>query len=157
MQSWKTINLPLCQVSLCPEVLCYGVSVSAFIYHFQMRETTLRRCLSKLTTGMVCCDALANIYLRKPTKLDAKNIVNLHQQVHKIPGMMGLLDVTKVHGKNCPTDGRVNSKAERSMQVQDWRQSAAIDNNLWFGMLCLVSQILSMTSISGNILPYSSQ
>ena len=89
---------------LCAQkMLCYGISASAFVDYFQMGETTSRRCLSKLTRGMVDCKALANVYLRKPTKSDARNIVRLHEKVHKIPGMMGSLDVTKVHWKNCPT------------------------------------------------------
>jgi hypothetical protein len=60
---------------VCPEVLCYGVSASAFIDYFQMGDTTSRRCLSKLTMGMDSCHDLASIHLRKATLSDAKNIV----------------------------------------------------------------------------------
>jgi hypothetical protein len=91
-----------CVKFLCAQkVLCYCVSASAFMDYLQMGDTTSS--LSRLIMGMVCCHNLANIYLRKPTKSDAKNIVDLHQTVHNIPGMMGLLDVTKVHWKSCPT------------------------------------------------------
>ena len=56
---------------ICPQVkflcaqkmLCYGVSASPFVDYFQMGDTTSRRCLSKLTQGMVDCNALANVYL----------------------------------------------------------------------------------------------
>jgi hypothetical protein len=45
---------------LCAQkMLCYGVSASAFIEYFRMGHTTSRRCLSKLTMGMVCCCYLA--------------------------------------------------------------------------------------------------
>lgn len=36
-------------------------------------------------------------------KSDAKNIVDLHQDEHKILGLMGSLDVTKVHWKIVPS------------------------------------------------------
>jgi hypothetical protein len=78
-------------------MLCCGVSSGAFLDYFQMGETTSRRCLLQLTRGIVCCNAFADIYLRKATKSDALNIVTLHQNVHNIPGMMRSLDVTKVH------------------------------------------------------------
>jgi hypothetical protein len=46
---------------LCAQkMLCYGISSSAFVEYFQMGETTSRRCLSKLTRGMVDCNALVN-------------------------------------------------------------------------------------------------
>lgn len=48
----------------------------------------------------VSCGNLARIYLRRATPSDARNAVDLHQKVHKIWGMMGLLDVMKVHRKN---------------------------------------------------------
>ena len=60
--------------------------------------------------GLVCCSALADIYLRKLTKIDARNIVALHQEVHNIPGKMGSLDVTKVHWKICPAAGKGQSQ-----------------------------------------------
>jgi hypothetical protein len=111
-------------------MLCYGISASAFVDYFQMGETTSRRCLSKLTPGMVDCDALANVYLRKPTKSDARNIVKLHEKVHKIPGMMGSLDVMKVHWKNCPTARK--GQFQGSEKYSGLGLEAVVDNNLWF-------------------------
>ena len=71
---------------LCAQtMMCYGVSASTFGDYFQMGETTSRRCLSKLTQGMVNCSALANVYLLKASKSDARNVVRLHLKVHKLP------------------------------------------------------------------------
>jgi hypothetical protein len=84
-------------------MMSYEISGNAFIHHFQMSKTTSRRCLSCLTRGIVCCSALADAYLRKPTKSDARIIVALYERVHNISGMMGSLDLTKAHWKNCPT------------------------------------------------------
>ena len=65
---------------LCAQkMLSYGVYASAFVDYFQTGETESRRCLSKLTQVMVDCNALANVYLQKPTKLGARNIVQLHE------------------------------------------------------------------------------
>ena len=79
---------------------------------------------------MVCCNDLANIYLRKPMKSDARKIVNLHEKVHKIPGMMGSLDVTKVHWKNCPTAWKGQFQG-REMYA-GLGLEAVVDTNLWF-------------------------
>ena len=66
-------------------------------------ETTSCRCVHHIVTGLVTCPALAEVYLRKPTKSDTCNITTMHKNKHKMPGMLGSLDVTKVHWKNCPT------------------------------------------------------
>ena len=102
MQSCKAFIISPCQVFCGQKMLCCGVPASAFLDYFQMGKSSLRTCLSKLTQGMVECNALAGVYLWRPIKLDARNIVRFHKKVHKIPGMMGSLDVTKVHWKLWP-------------------------------------------------------
>ena len=79
---------------------------------------------------MVKCNALANVYLRRPTKSDARNVVRLHEKVHKIPGMMGLLDVTKVHWKNCPTAWKGQFQGRE--KYTGLGLEAVVDNSLWF-------------------------
>lgn len=85
------------------KLICYGVSFTAFQDYFQMGESTARMCMSELCRGIVQSPAIADVYLRRPTKPDAKRIVELHKDVHGIDGMLGSLDVTKVHWANCPT------------------------------------------------------
>jgi hypothetical protein len=85
--------------------------------YFQMVETTSRRCLSLLTKGLVCCSALADNYLKKPMVFNAQNSVALHQDAHNIPGMMGSLDKTKVHWKNCPTTRKGQFQGHKSLLV----------------------------------------
>ena len=79
---------------------------------------------------MVDCNALANVYLQKPTKSDARNIVKLHEKVHKIPGMTGSLDVMKVHWKNCPTAWKGQFQGRE--KYSGLGLEAVVDNNLWF-------------------------
>ena len=68
-----------------------------------MGETTARLCMSKLCRGIVECDEISAYYLRSPSKRDARKICNLHKRVHGIDGLLGFLDVTKIHWANCPT------------------------------------------------------
>jgi hypothetical protein len=43
------------------------------------------------------------LYLRFPTKSDARKIVALHKDIHGIDGMPGSLDVTRIiNWLNCP-------------------------------------------------------
>ena len=77
-------------------MVCYGISASASIHDFQIGESTCRFCVSKLTYGLMKFRALADVFLRKPTKANACNFVELHERAHKITGMQGSLDMTKV-------------------------------------------------------------
>jgi hypothetical protein len=95
-----------------------------------MNETTSRRFLSHLTRGIVCCSALADIYLRKPTKPDARNIIGLHEHVNNIIGMMGSLNVTKVHWKNCPTAWK--GQFQWLDKFDGIGLEVVVDTNLWF-------------------------
>ena len=56
----------------------------------------------KLTRGIVECPEIADVYLRYPSRHDARCIVRLHKEQHQIDGMLGLLDVTKIHWANRP-------------------------------------------------------
>ena len=112
------------------KMICYGVSGNAFINIFQMGETTTRRYVCFLTKGLVNCPALADIYLQRPSRSNARKIVALHEQVHKIPGMMGSLDVTKVHWKRCPTAWK--GQFQRCKKFPSIGLKAVVDNNLWF-------------------------
>ena len=86
---WRKTVCRAGKPTICPYVkflmgmkmLCYGVSGNAFVDYFQMGESTTRRCVSNLTKGIVCCRALANQYLQKPMKSDARNIVAMHERV----------------------------------------------------------------------------
>eukprot|EP00804_Cyclotella_cryptica_P026433 CCRYP_008109-RA/>CCRYP_008109-RA protein AED:0.33 eAED:0.33 QI:0/-1/0/1/-1/1/1/0/162 len=136
----KPTICPYVKFLMAMKMICYGVSGNAFVDYFQMGETMMRRCVSFLTKGIVSCRPLANKYLRRLTKSDARNIVSMHEQVHKIPGMMSSLDVTKAHWKRCPTAWKGQFQGRE--KYASIGLEAIIDNNLWggFGMLHTVSQ-----------------
>ncbi len=54
----------------------------------------------------------------------------MHEEVHKIPDMMGSLYVTKVHWKNCPTAWKGQFQGRE--KYQGLGLEAGFDNNLWF-------------------------
>lgn len=109
-------------------MIWYGVFAGVFIDYFQIGETICCRCVSRL--GLIDCLTLAEVYSKRPTKSNACNITELYNCVHKIPWMLGSLDVTKVYWKNCPT------ALKRQFQGQEKYATisleARVDTNLWF-------------------------
>ena len=45
------------------KLICYGVSFSAFKDYYQMGESTARKCMNKLTRGIVECEEISGVYL----------------------------------------------------------------------------------------------
>lgn len=139
---WTQTYDALGKPSIAPEVkflaaqkkLCYGVSFSAFQDYFQMGESTARLCVSKLTRGIVNCPELADVYLRNMSKHDAKRVVEMHKKQHGVNGMVGSLDVMKVHWGNCPTawKGQFEGKDNEPLIGLE----AVADYNLWFWHDC---------------------
>jgi Plant transposon protein len=82
------------------KTFAYGVAPHAFSDYFQMSRQYARD----------CCKHFARIvkllytkeFLRVPTKDDLKNIAKLHEKVHGTAGLLGSLDCTHTHWKNCP-------------------------------------------------------
>ena len=80
--------------------------------------------------GFSGCPALTEVYLRKPSKADARNITELHNRVHQMPGMLGSLDVTKAHWKNCPTT--LKGHFQGPEKYPSIGLECVVDYNLWF-------------------------
>ena len=76
---------------------------------------------------------------------DAKCVSLLHEDVHRIPGMLGLLDCMHVCWKNCPIayQGAYQGKEKFSTLVLD----SIADHNLWFWHAAFGLQVVAMTSI----------
>ena len=95
-----------------------------------MGDRTARLCVSKLTRGIVNCPGIADIYLRKMNKHDARKTAELHHCHHNVHGMLGSLDVMKVHWGNCPTSW--NGQFQGKEGVPTIGLAAFFDYNLWF-------------------------
>eukprot|EP00957_Ditylum_brightwellii_P176625 13452861-Ditylum_brightwellii.AAC.1 len=85
------------------EKLFYGISFSAFQYFFQMGESTSCLCVSKLSRSIVNTLVISDIHAQKMAREDAKKVVVMYKEVQKINGMVGSLDVMKLHWDNYPT------------------------------------------------------
>lgn len=125
----ETIN-PYVKLLCALKMICYGISGHAFLDYHQFGESTSRRCVHHLVTGLVSCPALAEVYLRIPTKADSIKVTTMHKNVHKMPGMLGSLDVTKVYWKNCPT--ALKGQFQGREKYASIALEAVVDHNLWF-------------------------
>ena len=104
--------------------------MNAWRDYFQMGELT-----GWLTVEIFCSCVAHNpvfhaCYLHTYVEDDAKHVSLLHEDVHGIPGMLGLLDCMHVHRKNCPItyQGASQGKEKFSTLVLE----AIADHNLWF-------------------------
>ena len=68
--------------------------------------------------------------MRFPTKQDIKRILNLHLTKHKVPGLLGSLDVSHVRWKNCPKafHGQYQGRSQKPTVALE----AISDYHLWF-------------------------
>ena len=110
--------------------LGYGCSMNAWRDYFQMGESA-----GQLAVEMFClCIAhnpvLHACYLYTYTEEDAKHVSLLHEDVHGIPGMLGLLDCMHLQWKSCSIgyQGAYQGKEKFSTLVLE----AITDHNLWF-------------------------
>ena len=94
-----------------------------------MGESTARLCVSKLSRGIVNCPEICDVYLRNPTPQDAKNIAEMHDTEHGMPGMLGYLDVMKVPWGKCPTAWK--GQYEGKEGIPTFGLEAVADYNLW--------------------------
>ena len=92
----KSIN-PIVNFLTAQDLICYGISFSAFKDYFQMDDSIARKCLEKMSQGIVGFPDVLDKYLQTPSKSAARKIVSLHKNVYGIDGCLGCLDVTKIH------------------------------------------------------------
>jgi hypothetical protein len=82
-----------------------------------------------LGIGIVNCPEIAEVYLRSPTKSNARRIAQLHKEVHGIDGMLGSLDLTKVVWENRPL--ALKGQFQGKEKCATIRLEAVADHNLW--------------------------
>jgi hypothetical protein len=70
-------------------------------------------------------------YLWLPTPNDLKAIINLHQRVHGVSGMLGSVDRTHTYWKNCPTIWQGSFKNVKNKLPSIVLQAVA-DHNMFF-------------------------
>jgi len=129
--------------------LCYGVSFSAFQDYFQMGDSTAWLCVSKITRCIVDCPNIAEIYLRKMNKHDARKTAELHRCHHNDHGMLGSLDVMKVHsGETAQCLRKGNFSGRRGFPQLAWKRF--VITTFGSGTTVSVLQVRSMASLYGR-------
>ena len=82
------------------KTLAFGVPSHTFRDYFQLSSSQARLCCQKFHTTMI--SVYLSEYLRLPTAADVKSVLKLHEEKHKVKGMMGSLDCMHTTWKNCP-------------------------------------------------------
>lgn len=116
------------------QLICCGVSFSAFRDHLQMGESTGQLCLLKLWYGIVKCPDVFNICLLFPTRTDARCIIKTQGQTWHwwFAGIFGCYKGTLDY---------VSCFLEREIQRQSGLQLNGSESHLWLqfmDMACFV-------------------
>lgn len=115
------------------KTLAYGVPSHTFIEYFQMSKEMARECCRMFDRSMQTL--YKNEYLRIPTAEDLQGMNTLHQHQYGVPGMMGSLDCSYTHWKNCPKAWQVSSKGneeKNSTTIKSYIVMEALcDYHLW--------------------------
>jgi len=95
--------------------------------YFMLGRTTARLCLNTFVRSLR--EVFEDEYLRTPTRDDIRLLHKLHLWKHKIPGMLGSLDVSHFRWKNCP------KALHGQFKGRDKKPSVALesltDYNMW--------------------------
>ena len=76
--------------------------MNPWIDYFQMGELTGWMCVEIFCKTILQSTTLCEQYLQLYTSADMQCILELHEHVCGVPGMLGSLDFMHVHWKNCP-------------------------------------------------------
>jgi hypothetical protein len=85
-------------------------------------------------------------------KGDVLKIISFHEDVHKIQGTLGSLEITKMCWKNCST--ALNGQFQGKERYAAIGLKSVVSHNLSLGMQHLAFWVCSMTSIFGRGLCY---
>ncbi|XP_047953967.1 uncharacterized protein LOC125200352 [Salvia hispanica] len=81
--------------------LATGQTADLFDEYLHVGETTGRLCLMEFCKGVRA--AFTDEFLKKPNTADCQFLLQLHEQAHGFPGMLGSVDCMHWQWKNCPT------------------------------------------------------
>lgn len=108
----------------------HGCSVNSWVDYFQMGESTVRSCVELLCHSIANNSDLRKRYLRTYSREDAQIVSQMHNEVDRVPGMLGSLNCMHVQWKNCPValQGSFKGKEKFCSIVLE----AVADHNLRF-------------------------
>ncbi|XP_042415432.1 protein ALP1-like [Zingiber officinale] len=91
---------PLQKCTAAIRQLAYGVPADHLDEYLRMGESTAIRCLFKFCEYVV--EIFGDRYLRMPNADDVQRLLQMHDERHGFPGMLGSLDCMHWKWKNCP-------------------------------------------------------
>ncbi|XP_075473436.1 protein ANTAGONIST OF LIKE HETEROCHROMATIN PROTEIN 1-like [Primulina tabacum] len=91
---------PLQKCTAAIRQLAYGVPADHLDEYLRMGESTAIKCLFKFCQNVV--EIFGDRYLRRPNADDIQCLLQMHEEKHKFPGMLGSLDCMHWQWKNCP-------------------------------------------------------
>jgi hypothetical protein len=112
------------------KTFAYGVAPHAFSDYFQMSKPLAGKCCEEFPEIMH--RLYSEEYLRIPDACDIKDIVNLHEKVHGVQGMLGSLDCMHTGWKNCPKAWQASFKSGKESGGPTVVLEALADYHLWF-------------------------
>ncbi|XP_047978936.1 uncharacterized protein LOC125220844 [Salvia hispanica] len=78
---------------------CYWTTTDSFNEYLHVGESTGKLCLMNFCKGVRA--AFTDEFLKKPSTADCQFLLQLHEQVHGFPGMLGSVDCMHWQWKNC--------------------------------------------------------
>ncbi|XP_074556855.1 protein ANTAGONIST OF LIKE HETEROCHROMATIN PROTEIN 1-like [Curcuma longa] len=91
---------PLQKCTAAIRQLAYGIPADHLDEYLRMGESTAIRCLFKFCKYVV--EIFGDRYLRRPNADDVQRLLQMHDERHGFPGMLGSLDCMHWKWKNCP-------------------------------------------------------
>ncbi|XP_042425685.1 uncharacterized protein LOC122013469 [Zingiber officinale] len=97
---------PLQKYTAAIRQLAYGVPTDHLDEYLRMGESTAIRCFFKFCEYVV--EIFGDKYLRRPNADDAQRLLQMHDERHGFPGMLGSIDCMHWKWKNCPVAWKGN-------------------------------------------------
>ncbi|XP_042456377.1 uncharacterized protein LOC122040950 [Zingiber officinale] len=110
--------------------LAYGGSADQFDEYLRMGETTALECLSNFCQCVI--QIYGGEYLRKPNATDITRLLEMHEQKHGFPGILGSLDCMHWVWKNCPVAWRAQyTRSDHGYSTIVLEAVASVDLWIW--------------------------
>ncbi|XP_065861674.1 uncharacterized protein [Euphorbia lathyris] len=91
---------PLQKCTAALRILAYGSPADALDEYIKISECTALECVEIFCRAVI--EVYGPVYMRRPNNADVQRLVQMHEEHHGFPGMLGSLDCMHWEWKNCP-------------------------------------------------------
>ncbi|XP_021850824.2 uncharacterized protein [Spinacia oleracea] len=92
---------PLQKCTAAIRILAYGSPADVVDEYIKIGESTSIECLFNFCRAVI--EVFGDVYMRRPNDNDVQRLLQMHEEYHGFPGMLGSLDCMHWAWKNCPT------------------------------------------------------